>query len=355
MKILSAAAVLVAGSLFASSASALETVRLTMSSSHPTAVAWVGALKTHVVDNANARLEAMGSNYRIEWTEAFGGSLYDFNDTLEAVQDGLTDMGWVGSLWEPAKLPLQNIMFATPFVTSDVELSVDVLNEMNDSIPEMKAEWDRHNLVFLGATVSDTYHLFTKFPVNSLADLQGKKIVGAPALGPWLEGTGAIPVGGGLPTFYQQIQTGVADGSIIIPTGAFSLKLYEVAPHITLVDMGVTTIGGLAVNKERWESLPEDVRKVLAELGREYSSVHAKDVAARYEASLEKMKAAGAIISELPAEERQKWVDGLSNLASAWVVQTEAAGLPGKEILVRFMAEARERGATPLRQWDEGL
>src|SRR3546814_9312315 len=156
------------------SAQAVETVRLTMSSSHPTAVAWVCALKTHVIDKSNRRLEEMGSDYRIEWTEAFGCALYDFNDTLEAVEDGMTDMGWVGSLWEPAKMPLQNIMFATPFVTSDVVLAIEVMNELNDTIPEMKEEWEKHNLAFLGATVSDTYHIFTTFPVDGLADQIGR-------------------------------------------------------------------------------------------------------------------------------------------------------------------------------------
>ncbi|MGX1101189.1 C4-dicarboxylate TRAP transporter substrate-binding protein [Amorphus sp. MBR-141] len=355
MKTLCASVALAAGLAFASHASAEETVRLTMSSSHPTAVAWVGALKTHVVDNANTRLEQMGSDYRIEWTEAFGGALYDFNDTLEAVQDGLTDMGWVGSLWEPAKMPLQNIMFATPFVTSDTVLAVDVMNELNDTIPEMKEEWDRYNLVFLGATVSDTYHLFTKFPIESLSDLEGKRIVGASTLGPWLEGTGAVPVAGGLPTFYQQIQTGVADGAIIIPTGAYSLKLHEVAPHITLVDMGVTTIGGLAVNKDTWESLPEDVKTVLAELGREYSTVHAEQVAARYDGSMKKMAEEGAIIVELPAADRKQWVESLGDLSKTWVATVEEKGLPGTEILTTYMDAMRAGGAEPLRDWDKEL
>src|SRR3546814_12777019 len=120
----------------------------------------------------------------------------------------MTDMGWVGSLWEPAKMPLQNIMFATPFVTSDVVLAIEVMNELNDTIPEMKEEWEKHNLVFLGATVSDTYHLFTTFPVDGLADLEGKKIVGAYSLGPWLAGTGDVPVAGRLPTINQTHQTG---------------------------------------------------------------------------------------------------------------------------------------------------
>lgn len=341
--------------LFAGPAHAVETVRLTMASSHPTAVAWVGALKSHVVDNSNRRLEERGSEYRIEWTEAFGGALYDFNDSLEAVESGLTDMGWIGAMWEPAKMPLQNIMFATPFVTSDPSIAVDVLNTLNDTVPEMKDEWTKNNVVFLGASVNDTYHIFTKFPVNSLADLKGKKIVGNSSLGPWLEGTGAVLVAGGLPSFYQQIQTGVADGAIIMPTGAISLKLHEVAPHITLVDMGVTTIGGLAVNQDTWNSLPEDVKAVLGELGREYSSVHAKQVAARYDQSLADMAKQGASIKALPAEDRQQWVGSLATLSKTWVDTVEKAGLPGRDVLVRFMDEARKRGAIPLRNWDQEL
>ncbi|WP_274626455.1 C4-dicarboxylate TRAP transporter substrate-binding protein [Arvimicrobium flavum] len=341
--------------MYVASAQAVETVRLTVASSHPTSVAWVGALKTHVVDNANKRLEERGSDYRIEWTEAFGGALYDFNDTLEAIEDGLADVGWVGALWEPAKMPLQNITFATPFVTSDPRIAVDVLNELNDTIPEMKAEWERHSLVFLGASVNDTYHIFTSFPVNSLADLNGKKIVGNSSMAPWLEGTGAVPVAGGLPSFYQQIQTGVADGAIIMPTGAASLKLHEVAPHITLVDIGVTTVGGLAVNRDSWNALPEDVRTVLSELGREYSTVHSEQVVARYDESLARMAKEGGTITELPAADRQQWVNSLAALSKTWVEASEKAGLPAREILTRFMNEMRERGAKPLRNWDQEL
>src|SRR3546814_17820268 len=106
----------------------------------------------------------------------------------------VSPLWWGWSLWEPAKMPRQNIMFATPFVTSDVVLAIEVMNELNDTIPEMKEECEKHNRVFLGATVSDTYHIFTTFPVDGLADLEGKKIVGASSLGPWLEGTGAVPV-----------------------------------------------------------------------------------------------------------------------------------------------------------------
>ena len=83
----------------------------------------------------------------------------------------------------------------------------------------------------------------------------------------WIKSLGAVPVDGALPTYYNQIQTGVADGVVVIITGAFPNKHYEVAPYVTLVGLGAHMTGGLGVNKDIWESLSDDVRQVLSELG----------------------------------------------------------------------------------------
>lgn len=62
---------------------AQETINLTIASSHPFSLGWLQ--KTIAVDKSNALLEARGSNYRINWTEAFGGTLYKSTDTMEAI------------------------------------------------------------------------------------------------------------------------------------------------------------------------------------------------------------------------------------------------------------------------------
>ena len=77
-------------------------------------------------------LKERGSEYEIEWTEAYGGALYNFNDTLEAVTNNLTDIGWIGSLWEPSTLPLHNIYFSTPFTTTSPEQAVGIMNALDD-------------------------------------------------------------------------------------------------------------------------------------------------------------------------------------------------------------------------------
>src|SRR3546814_12326426 len=61
-----------------------------------------------------------------------------------------------------------------------------------------------------------TYHLFSKMPISTYADLSGKKISAPGAIGLWLKGSGAVAVDGSLTTYYTDIQTGVSEGTISI-------------------------------------------------------------------------------------------------------------------------------------------
>src|SRR5690554_1210938 len=76
-----------------------DTFNLTIGSSHPPIVPWVSLLPQHVVPEATKRAKELG--HEIVWTEAYSGTLYNFDNTLEGVEDGLADIGWVGTLWEP--------------------------------------------------------------------------------------------------------------------------------------------------------------------------------------------------------------------------------------------------------------
>ena len=178
--------------------------KLTAASSHPPIVPWVAVIKNYVVPQSNARLKEIGSPDSIQWTQAYAGALYNFNNTLEGVQDGLTDIGWVGTLWEPVKMPLHNVTFYAPFTSATVHQLVDIQEEMETTIPAMKKEWDKHNQVYLGAQAVDTYHIVSTFPINSMADLKGKKFMAPGAVAGWLRGTGAIGINGGLPISFSR-------------------------------------------------------------------------------------------------------------------------------------------------------
>ena len=327
--------------------------KMTIGSSHPPVLPWTIPLRDLVVPESNKRLKAKGLPDTIQWTEAYAGALYDFNNTLEGIGDGLADIGWVGSLWEPAKQPLQNVAYYSPFVTGDFRALVEVQNQLMEKVPAFAAEWSKHNTVFLGAQVADTYHLVTKFPVTKLEDLKGKKLLAPGAIASRVQGIGVTAVDAGLPVFYNMLQTGVADGAVILITGVLPFKLHEVAPYITKVDLGAVFSGALAMNKKTWDGLPPHMKDLFRELGREYAKMCADLVAQREAGTWAALAKNPAVkVSELPQSEREKWAKALPDVAGDWARRN---GDAGRQVLRIFMEEARKHGAKPLRDWDRGL
>ncbi|MCE2782854.1 C4-dicarboxylate TRAP transporter substrate-binding protein [Limnohabitans sp.] len=339
---------------------AQQTFKLTIASSHPTSLPWVGLMSTLFVPEVNKRVEALGKGYKIEWKESYGGQLYKMNATLSSVGSGIADIGWVFASLEASKMPLTQFGTVTPFATGDVRTILQVANEMNEKVPALKAEWDRNNMVFLGASGVDTYHLFTKTPINTYADLNGKKISAPGAVGVWLRGSGAVPVDGSLTSYYTDIQTGVSEGTISISTGILPNKIYEVAPFVTTVDIGALYNGGMAMNKDSFNALPPEIRKIVKDVGLEYSRVLGDTLMQRYEAALKAIGEQGAKqavpvkIAPMAQGEREKWAKTMPNITADWVKANASRG-PAAQILKTYMEELRKRGAKPLRDWDKEL
>jgi TRAP-type C4-dicarboxylate transport system substrate-binding protein len=329
-----------------------ETFRLTAGGPQSASLPWIGVIQTVIVPESNRRLAAMGSEHQIVWREAYGGSLYKWQNSLEAIEIGLTDIGWVGALWETSKMPLQNVTYYTPFVTDDLVLLLDLFNDLHATVPALAEAWRVQNQILLGASGVDTYHLMTTFPVNTIDDLAGRKILAPGPSATWLEGTGAVAVNGGLSTYYTQINTGVADGVLTILSGAYPYRIHEVAPYITLVGIGAQFNGGMAINLDTWEGLPVDVRETMTDLGREYSRAMGESVVARYDQALTAVQSEGATVTTLADAEKRRWIDGLPDIAGRWVESAEARGHPAGDILQIYMDAFRARGGQPLRDWD---
>jgi TRAP-type C4-dicarboxylate transport system substrate-binding protein len=339
---------------------AQQTFKLTIASSHPTALPWVGLMSTLFVPEVNKRVEALGKGYKIEWREAYGGQLYKMNATLTSVEQGVADIGWVFHNLEAAKMPLSQFTTVTPFATDDVRIMLAVANEMNEKVPALKAEWDKNNLVFLGASGVDTYHLFTKAPVKSYDDLKGRKISAPGSVGLWLKGSGAVPVDGSLTSYYTDIQSGVSEGTISISTGILPNKIYEVAPYITTVSIGALYNGGMAMNKDSFNKLPPEVQKIVKEVGLLYSKTLGDTLMQRYEGALKTMLEVGAkqtppvTATPLPPAEREKWIRTMPNLAGEWA-KTNATKGPARDIVKIYMDSLRAKGVKPAREWDKEL
>ena len=245
---------IITGNFLTAPSGLAENMNVTIVAGHPPVFRWVKHASKTFVPAVNAALE--GTGVTMTWSEQWGGSLAKVGDELEAVEEGLAEVGLVSSLFDPGKLSVQNVTYFTPFVSSNATVVADWMDTLQESNADMKASWHENGLEYLGGAIGiDDYLLMTKFPISSISDLDGKKI-GAP--GPavnWLKGTGAVGVSGNLTTYYNEIKTGVYDGVIVFASAALPGKLHEVAPYITKVGFGAQYAGGIAANKDWYDSL----------------------------------------------------------------------------------------------------
>ncbi|MEM9107245.1 MAG: C4-dicarboxylate TRAP transporter substrate-binding protein [Pseudomonadota bacterium] len=329
-----------------------ETIDVTVAAGHPPVFRWVKHVNETFIPTVNKELE--GTDITINWSEQYGGSLAKVGGVLEAVEEGLAEVGLVSSLFEAAKLSPQNVTYFTPFVSGDATSISKLIDALHEEDNALRQSWEENNLEYLGAAIGiDDYLLMTTFPVNSIEDLKGKKI-GAP--GPavnWLKGTGAIGVSGNLTTYYNEIKTGVYDGVIVFATAALPGKLYEVAPNITLVGFGAQYAGGIAANKDWFDAQPEALQNALRKAGIAQREAYHTDLDQAIDASFEAMQAQGATVKEVSPEFRMQWATGMDNVAKEWAAQLDGEGKPGSAVLKAYMDTMREAGATPVRNWDQ--
>ena len=306
------------------------------------------------IPEVEKRIKAANLNIKINWKEAYAGSLLKPTFVLEGVRDGIADIGFEPTIFHPDKLPLEQISFAAPFVTSDVGLVGATFNKLHATVPEYTAQYDKFGVVRLGGSSFDSYELFTTFPVKKFDDIKGKKIATAGAALQWLRGTPATPVQSNMMEYYNSSKTGVIDGFIIFPSSVGGMKYPEAAPYLTKVGFGAQYAAALIVNKATFAKLPPELQKVLREAGEAWGTAADK---AMLSAGDDGTKATTSFpkaeVFNLPLDEQTKWANAMPNLGKEWAERIDKQNLPGNKVLTLYMDEMRKAGAKPVRDWDK--
>ncbi|MGE5145549.1 MAG: C4-dicarboxylate TRAP transporter substrate-binding protein [Candidatus Eiseniibacteriota bacterium] len=347
-----AVAVMAAAGFVTTSAGAAETIKMTVSAGHPAVFLWVKHLHESFIPTVDSELAKTGK-YKIEWNEAYGSTVAKIGSELETIEQGISDMGIVGTVFHSAKMPLQNVTYQVPFGPADANVVTAVMNELHEKLPAMQKSWERYNQVYMGGFAIDNYGLVTRDPIKTVEDLKGKKIGGAGPNLNWFKGTGAVGVVGSLNTFYNDIKTGVYDGAIVFATAAVPAKLYEVAPAYTQVNFGAMYAGGVSVNKTRWDAFPAEVKAAFRAAAKVYGVNYLKEQTARVNASIEAYNKNGGKVEPLAPAERAKLAKMIPNPATDWLKLTGEKHLPGKDVLKAYMDGVRATGFKFARDFDK--
>ena len=119
----------------------------------------------------------------------------------------------------------------------------------------------------IGTMCWNSILLFTKFPLNTIDDLKGKKIrVFATNQAQYLNSLGAEPVSMPISEVYGALQRGIIDGVVTGPDQIGAMKLWEITSNV--IDFGFPPLGSYIVMSSRsWSKLSEEQQKKMLEIG----------------------------------------------------------------------------------------
>ncbi|ABB14368.1 DctP family TRAP transporter solute-binding subunit [Carboxydothermus hydrogenoformans] len=141
-------------------------------------------------------------------------------------------------------------------------------------------------------------------PIKKPGDMKGLKIrtMENPAHMAIVKALGGSPTPMAFNEVYSALQTKTVDGQENPISLIVSMKFYEVQKYLTL-DGHIYNPYLLIINDKFYNSLPEDIRKVIDEGAKVWQKVEREENQKQIEAGMKVLKNAGMVITELTPEE----------------------------------------------------
>jgi TRAP-type C4-dicarboxylate transport system substrate-binding protein len=257
-----------------------------------------------------------------------GGTLLPAKGILDGVIAGLADIGNFAMSYQPGRFPISEAIDLPVGFSSARAASLALL----DLVEKYNAkEFEKVKILTMYAAAP--FHIITMRPVKSLKDLKGMELRVSGSQAEVLQRLGGIPIAMPQSDTPEALQKGVVKGMI---TAFEVLKDFNYAAYtsnVTIANLGTVTFA-VVMNKDKWNSLPADVKKLFNDMKREqaewtgnYEDDHCQEALAwsKQKYNLQ--------IYELSASEKVEISKLLNPIITEYVKKVNALGLPGDQIL----------------------
>lgn len=188
------------------------------------------------------------------------------NECPEALMNGMIQALGTNGQWHVGVWPVGEISGNIPYSTKTYQEFVDIYTK-TDYINLVRAAHAKKNVFWLCPIESASANLMTNFPVNSVADLKGKKIAASGPRADLLKAMGAVPVNVTSSEMYTALQRGTVDGITYPPYTGLSYKFFEVLKYVIWPGITVPSMSEVLLNLNAWNKLPKEYQKILDEEG----------------------------------------------------------------------------------------
>lgn len=274
-----------------------------------------------------------GGRIRIEIysSMALGGKPSELYDQA---REGVVDMVYTLVGYTPGRFPRVEVL-ELPFMMTDAEATSRAYWDLHES--DMK-ETDFRDVHILATWVHGPGLLHVKGEgIQRLEDMQGKKLRGPTRIiNDMLDQLGATPVGMPVPAVPEALAKGVIDGAVVPWEVTTALKIAELTETHTdfAGDHALYTAAFvLAMNKARYESLPQDLKAVIdANSGPGVSAMFGRIQQAADAEGRAVAEARGNLLVTLDQAETARWKEAARPVIDNWLADMEGKGIDGRAL-----------------------
>lgn len=254
-------------------------------------------------------------------------------ELYDQVLDGVADVIWTVTGYTPGRFPRAEV-FEMPFIMTNGE---DTSRAYWQYAEKHMLDQDYKDVKVIGLWVHGPGLIHSKDPITSVSDLNGVKLRAPTRVtNKMFTDLGATTVGMPVPAVTEALSKGVIDATVIPWEVTTALKVSElVTNHTTFPNNSLyTTTFVFALNKAKYDAMPDDLKKVIDDnSGEEFSAFAGKTMQAADDPAYAFAKDRGNTIIELSDDQIAEWKAAAAPVEAWWIEEMTGAGIDGQALL----------------------
>jgi TRAP-type C4-dicarboxylate transport system substrate-binding protein len=257
-----------------------------------------------------------------------GSTLLNPKNMFEGVISGTADIGCLAMSYQPGRFPISEAIDQPVGFSSAKAASL----ALYDLIEKYKAkEFEQVKIITL--FTCPPANIMTIKPVKSLKDLKGLELRVGGTQANIIQNLGGIPVAMPQSDTPEALQKGTVKGHVSSMEVLKDFNYAAYTANATIANLWVVTFA-VVMNKDKWNSLPADVKKVIDGMRKEWALWTGNYVDNHVLESLKWSKEKYNLqIFELPASEKAEVPKLIKPLIEGYIERVTKAGLPGNQIM----------------------
>lgn len=259
-----------------------------------------------------------------------GQTLTKAKQCYDGVVEGLSDIGFSVLAYTRGRFPVMSAV-DLPLGYPSGTVATEVINRVYAKF--QPKELQDTQVMYLHAHGPGLIHTKDK-AVRKMEDVKGLKFRGHGTSAKVVTALGGTPVPKPMPETYQMLQKGVVDGAVYPLEANKGWKLGEVTDYVTIaISAAYTTSFFVVMNKDKWDALPEDVKKTIAEINVEWAVKHGEAWDESDKAGTAFFLEQGGEVIEIDETESARWKAAVAPIVTEYTEKLNEQGLNGKEIV----------------------